>query len=486
MATVIRDISIAGPEIFLCVLALAVLVADLALPKSWRKEIALLAGLGMAATLLPLASLVGRTRAVDFSGAFVFDDFALLFKVVFVLAGGLTILMAADYLAARSRNFGEFFFVLTLFVLGLCFMASAGSLIIFYLAFELSSISGYILATWLLDDRKSNEAGLKYFIYGAVASAVMLYGLSLLYGLTGNVEIGAMADALSVSGETLLAAVAAGLVLVGIGYKIAMAPFHFWAPDVYEGAPTPVTAFLSVGPKLAGFALLARILHPILATAPFAWPAAIGVLSALTMFTGNLLAIRQQNIKRMLAYSSIAHAGYLLIGIAVVGRDPLGLGLSAVVVYAVAYLLMNLGAFAVAVAVEEETGSSLISAFAGLASRAPALAAAMVVFLIALTGIPPTVGFVGKLMLFAAAIKAPGFAWLAVLGIVNSVISLYYYMNVVKAMYFGTGQASSRGRPSRALCLAVWAALAGTLLLGIVPQPLLRAAAEAVPLLGGL
>lgn len=483
MTGIVRDLSLFAPELFLAALGVAVLLADLILPSSWRKEVAAVAGLGLLLGLLPVASVLGRGPASDFSGAFVVDDFAVLFKLVFVVAGALTVLLAADQLLALRRGFGEFFVLLVFLVLALCLMASAGDLIVFYLAFELSSLCGYLLAAWLRDDRSSTEAGLKYFIYGATASGVMLYGLSLIYGLTGTLHLAELAEALR-SGGGYLGAVAAAMVLAGLGYKTAMSPFHWWAPDVYEGAPTAVTALLSVGPKLAGFALFVRILQPLVLTAPYVWPMALAVLCAVTMFTGNLLAIRQANVKRMLAYSSIAHAGYLLIGLTVATGDPVGL--QAVVVYAVAYLFMNLGAFAVAIFVEHQTGSSLISAFAGLSRRAPAVALAMVVFLLSLVGIPPTAGFVGKLMLFGTAIKVPGFAWLAVLGIINSAISVYYYMNVARVMYFADLEEPRCARAPRAVGLAVLVAAVATLVIGLGPEWLLAMAGNSSRVLGGL
>ncbi len=483
MSEIVRDVGLIGPELYLVALAVVVLIMDLALPSARRKEIAALAGLGLLAGILPVIALLGVGPQTDFLGAFVLDDLAVLFKFVFVVAGALTVLLATDVFLGQRCGFGEFFVVLVVFVLALCLMASSGDLIVFYLSFELSSLCGYLLACWLQGDPKSTEAGLKYFIFGAAASGVMLYGLSLLYGITGTLTLGGIAEGLQ-TGCGYLGPAAAGLVLAGLGYKIAMVPFHWWVPDVYEGAPTPVTAFLSVGPKLAGFALLLRVLQPLAATSPYVWPVALGVLAVITMFAGNLLAIRQQNIKRMLAYSSIAHAGYLLIGVTVATRDPFGL--KAVAVYAVAYLFMNLGAFAVALHVEHETGSSEIAAFAGLARRLPGVALAMVVLLLSLVGIPPTVGFVGKLMLFGAALKTPGFMWLAVAGALNSIISVYYYMNVAREMYFGgIVEAPERAAP-RTVGVVVLVAVAGVLLLGLLPQQLLSLAEVSSRVLGGL
>jgi NADH-quinone oxidoreductase subunit N len=331
----------------------------------------------------------------------------------------------------------------------------------------LSSIAGYLLATWMRDDPKGNEAGIKYFIYGAASSAVLLYGLSLLYGATGTVLIKPLAQTLALQ-PSILGVVGAAMVLAGLAYKISMVPFHWWTPDVYEGAPTPVTALLSVGPKLAGFALLIRLMTAIQATAPFAWPVALGLLATATMFGGNLLAIHQRNVKRLLAYSSIAHAGYLLIGIVVAWYDPFGL--QAFVYYAAAYLFMNLGAFAVAIAVEAQTGSSLIDDFAGLARRAPWLATAMVVFLVSLVGIPPTGGFVGKLLLFGAALKIPRLAWLAVVGVVNSAISLYYYMSIARSMWFAESTVPARRAVPVVVAVVIWVSLIGTFALFLGAQ----------------
>lgn len=467
------DLSLVAPELFIAAVAFIVLVADLVSPRTWRKEIALLAGLGLTAALFPTAWLWSRGPVAEFSGALLVDNLAVALKLTFIVAGAMTVLMSADYFMTQRKGLGEYLALLCFFVLALCFMASAGDLIVLYIAFELSSITGYLLAAWLRDDPKSNEAGLKYFIYGAAASGVMLFGLSLLYGLSGTLEIRPLGDRLTAN-PTVLGGIAAAMVLAGLGYKLAVWPFHWWAPDVYEGAPTPVTAFLSVGPKIAGLALVVRVMAAIQATAPDAWPAVIGLLSVATMFTGNLLAIRQTNIKRMLAYSSIAHAGYLLIGVVVAWFSPVGL--QAIVFYAAAYVFMNLGAFAVALIVEAESGNALVANFAGLAQRAPALAAAMTVFLLSLTGIPPTGGFVGKLLLFGAAISVPKFWLLAAAGVVNSVISLYYYMNIARVMFFMDGTKHPIQRVPKAVAAAVVLATVGVLALGVAPEAFTAAA----------
>jgi len=290
--------------------------------------------------------------------------------------------------------------------------------------------------------------------------------LSLLYGLGGSTNIREIEQNLA-SMPGLFGPVVLMLLLVGLGFKIAMVPFHAWAPDVYEGAPTPVTGFISVGPKAAGFAILMRLLWPLGPQLLELWPAVVAVLATVTMFAGNILAIQQTDIKRMLAYSSIAHAGYILIGVVVGAAYPLAL--EAVMYYFVAYLLMNLGAFAVVILVERNTGSTRIADYAGLGHSAPLLAAAMAILLLSLTGIPPTAGFVGKLLLFAAAIQSQQWVWLAVVGILNSVISLYYYMNIARLMYFSDEPGPTlEARPAGAL-VVILITLLGTLAVGVLP-----------------
>jgi len=350
-------------------------------------------------------------------------------------------------------------------------------------------------------DRKSNEAALKYFLYGAAASVVMLYGISLIYGLGGSTRLSEIAARFMASGPVAAVAVqpaflqsalvqvgipevyvlrlaglmmplAVVMVTVGLGFKIAMVPFHAWAPDAYEGAPTPITAFLSVAPKAAGFALLVRLVLAWYPALTSHWPALLAALATLTMFGGNLWAIRQTNIKRMLAYSSIAHAGYLLIGVVVAASDAIGL--HGLIIYFVAYLFMNIGAFAVVLLVARNRGSEEIADFAGMYRSAPVFAAAMVIFLLSLTGIPPTAGFVGKLYIFGAAISTGNWAWLAVVGIINSAISLYYYMNVVRVMYFGEPGEEAMTIQPVGITVVTAICLVAILAIGLFPQAILE------------
>ncbi len=462
----ISDFTLLMPDLYLAALAIVVLGLDLVLPPRWRKEKAAVAGLGLLLGLYPVMALWGAAPTAEFWGSYAVDNYALFFKGIFLICGLLIVLLSVDFFRDLPQAYGEYFSLIIFVVLGMSLLASVVDIIALYIAFELVSIGGYVLVGYLKRDARSNEASLKYFIYGAAASAVLLYGLSLLYGLGGSTNISEMADSLVGRGG-FLGPVVLMLMLVGLGFKIAMVPFHAWAPDVYEGAPTPVTALLSVGPKAAGFAILVRLLWPLAPHLFSMWPALVAILATVTMFAGNILAIRQTNIKRMLAYSSIAHVGYILIGV-VVGAGS-ALALEGVLYYFAAYLLMNLGAFAVVILVERNTGSAQISDYTGLARTAPLAAAAMAIFLLSLTGIPPTAGFVGKLLLFAAAINSQQWVWLAVVGILNSVISLYYYMNIVRLMYFSAEPGLTlRARPAGVLAV-IFVTLLGTLAVGVLP-----------------
>ena len=349
-----------------------------------------------------------------------------------------------------------------------------------YLAIELLSITSYILTGYLREDPKSNEAAIKYFLYGATASAAMLYGMSLLYGATGSTNLSQIAMALRDAEASLRGIIFPAVIflLVGFGFKIGAVPFHQWAPDAYEGAPTPVTAFLSVGPKAAGFAVLARVF---LTALPSFQPDRIALLasiSAVTMTLGNLVAIWQKNIKRMLAYSSIAQAGYILLGVVAASA----LGMTSLVFYLIIYLFANLGAFIVIITFSNGGGGDAIEDYAGLSQRSPGLALAMLLFLLSLAGIPPLAGFIGKFYLFAAAMKE-GFLWLVLVAVLNSIVSLYYYLQVVRQMYIIPPRTEEPVPASPALSGALLITMAGVLLLGIYPAPLvelIRVAARAL------
>ena len=470
-----------SPELVLLLAGLLILGLDAIRPRQEEKRWLPYAALaGLAGALIATITLWGcNTR-----GLFVLscDPFALVVKMVALVAMGLVILASDVYIRARSRYQGEFYALLLFSTLTICLLGGATNLIMIFLAFDFLSITSYILTGYLRDDRRSTEAAIKYFLYGAALSAVMLYGMSWFYGATGSTDLSGIATALMEAENTLRPIVLPALILMaaGFAFKIGAVPFHQWAPDAYEGAPTPVTAFLSVGPKIAGFAIITRVLLTALpmdlANLATDWRTLLMAISALTMTVGNLVALWQQNIKRLLAYSSIAQAGYILIG--VVAASPRGV--TAVLLYLTAYTLTNLGAFAAVIAFSNQTGSDAIEDYAGLSKRAPALALVLIVCLLSLGGIPPTAGFIGKLYLFSAAIEE-GLLWLAIVGVINSVISLSYYWKIIRAMYLIPARTGERLATSPALAVALGVTVAGVLIVGAFPGPLLALIQAAAP-----
>ncbi len=444
-----------GPQLVLTVAATLLFLIDLA-ARNHPRRVAVLSGFtlfSLAVAGVLTATMPSETRLL-FGGLLGHDKLAVFFDFLFLAAAALTVLLCIpSRKEIVSARLGEFYALLLILVLGLYLMAGATDLLTAYLGIEIVSLMSYVLAGFRTGDRKSNEASLKYVVYGGVASGVMLYGMSILYGLFGTthlVGVGSIASQMTGMTSSLFAArvfegqAAAELSLIvavifmtaGVGYKIASVPFHMWCPDVYEGAPTPFTAFLSVGPKAAGFAIAIRIFMSVFTghgVTDVPWPAVVGVLSAVTMTLGNFSALGQTNLKRMLAYSSIAHAGYILMGLAAANA----LGVESVMLYLVIYLVMNVGAFLCVIIVAESAGSESILAYRGLAARAPLVAIGFAIFLFALTGLPPFAGFIGKYYLFAAIVQKGGFwyAWLAIIGIVNSAVSLYYYARIVRAMF---------------------------------------------------
>lgn len=425
-----------------------------------------------------------------FYGLLAFDRFSNLFRVVLAFVSAAVAIFSVPPIPPGNalpaagvredrRDQGEFFTLLMVLTLGMNLMAESRNLLMIYLSLELVSVISFVMAGFKINDKKSSEAALKYVVFGGVASGIMLYGMSWIFGITQSLYLGEIATRIAVMSEAQgkvpeVVFVGTACMLAGFGYKISAAPFHMWTPDVYEGAPTPVTAFLSVGPKAAGFAVLVRFFADALgAHAPRVatpWPVVAGCLAMATMTVGNLSALGQDNVKRMLAYSSIAHAGYMLLGFSVFSEA----GVAAIVFYVVTYCFMNLGAFLVVMAVAEKSdGDETLAAFRGLGRRAPMIAAVMALFLFSLTGLPPFAGFVGKFYIFAALLKTGGtWSWtLAVVGVVNSVISLFYYARVVRAMFLEQGE---RTEPTtvRPLFGATSAALAiPVLLLGVYWAP---------------
>jgi len=493
------------PELALTFGTMALFLVDLAWKRhpgrSARLAASALVVLGVTALLLAAQPV---TATGLFNGMTASDAFATFFKWLFLGAAALTVLIAAPGKDFPTQRLGEFYALLLAIVLGMFLMASATDLLMVYLAIELVSMTSYVLAGFKKGDRRAAEASLKYVIYGGVASGVMLFGMSYLYGLLGTTSLHELAfkvqtlqaSGLPAAATKLTLVVAVVFVTAGVGYKVAAVPWHMWCPDVYEGAPTPFTAFLSVGPKAAGFALALRLFYGSL-TGPAAsagalpaavggipWPAVAGIMAAVTMTLGNFTALGQTNLKRLLAYSSIAHAGYTLMGLAAASD----LGVQAVMIYMAIYVIMNLGAFLVVILVADATGSESILDYKGLARRHPLAAATFTIFLFSLTGLPPFAGFWGKWYLFVAVwerVGDPNGGWWAVLMLVaalNTAVSLYFYARIFRAMYFDAPNTAG-APPLRAPLL--WQALltsaaVAVLLLGVWPTPVLDWAGASV------
>lgn len=438
-----------APELVLVAGILLLFVMDLAVGRrrGGKDILTGLAVITLAAVVLATFAVTPGVGETIFSGMVRIDLFSAGFKVFFVMTAFGGILLAYQSRDIPRDNVGAFYGLLLSLVLGMVLLAEARNLLMLFVALEMVSLVSYVLAGFGgITSRRLAEGAMKYVIYGGIASGVMLYGISLLYGLTGGLDYSSLQVFFAATPRGAVfftAAFALVLAFAGFGYKIASVPFHMWCPDVYEGAPTPFTAFLSVGPKAAGFAALARFLFigfagpdpgTLSLLAGFPWPLILGILAAATMTLGNLTAILQNNLKRLLAYSSIAHAGYLLMGLSATN----GAGLKSVIFYLWVYLMMNLGAFMVVIAIAESTGSEDISTYRGLGRRSPMIAVLMAIFLFSLTGLPPFAGFIAKFYLFAAilGIGGTGYYALAIVGALNSAVALYYYARVVKTMFF--------------------------------------------------
>jgi NADH-quinone oxidoreductase subunit N len=489
------------PEILMTILAVSVLIYDLVWTREERREIGYLAGFGLLliAAIVWLVGLPQQSGKLEdqllLGGMVRHDDLAQIFRVMVMLAGGLSCLIAMGMPKLRAR--GDFYAVLIVSVIGASLTAAAADLIMVFLALETLSITLYLLAGYLRDSDKSTEAGMKYFLFGAFASAFSLYGLSLVYGFTGETNLYKLGSVVATGGlNDPPVLVALGLVAVGFGFKISAVPFHFWTPDVYEGAPTPITAFLSTASKAASFALLLRFLLAVFPPVELVeaaegvvvtdysgfWVQLAAVLAVVSMSLGNVLALVQSNIKRLLAYSTIAHAGYILIGVAAISTDKSGDGAAAVAFYLFIYVLTNLLAFSVVILFANATGSEQISDLGGLSRRSPWLALAMTIGLLSLAGIPPAAGFMGKFLLFRAAIDS-GLTWLALVGVINVIIGLYYYLTIVKVMYMDPvpDELAEVSIPvSAPYSFALSVTVAGVLLFGtVLVTPLLNWATDA-------
>jgi NADH-quinone oxidoreductase subunit N len=437
----------------------------------------LLAALSIIGVTGVALSMIGSS-GTTFGGMFISDGYSSFFKLIFLITVVLAVLISVKYISIERVNFGEYYSLILLSTLGMMIMASAADLIVLYLGLELMALSTYILAGFIRHDIKSNEAALKYFLLGAFSSAFLLFGISLIYGLTGTTDIYAIASHISEKGLSGNPALSLSMTFfaVAFGFKIAAAPFHMWAPDTYEGAPTSITAFMSVGPKAAGFAVLGRVFMIAFASIKIEWAMVLIPLSILSMGIGNIVALAQTNIKRMLAYSSIAHAGYALLGIIVANNE----GLASMMTYLMIYAFMNMGAFAVVIMLRTEgfKGDN-ITDYEGLSKTHPFLAALMLIFMFSLTGIPPTAGFIGKLYVFMSAINA-GYTWLVLVAVVFSVISAYFYLRIIMYMYMKEPKIEVATSQSGTLVAALGVTTVAVLVIGVFPSFLVKLAKAAL------
>jgi NADH-quinone oxidoreductase subunit N len=442
------DLTTILPTILIVAWACVLLLVDLFIPRGHKGWTALLAAVGLAGALGVTLAQAGLQRSA-FGGMVVLDGFSSFMNALFLASGLLAIAIAYGYLKRMGLERGEYYTLIMFSISGMLLMSQAADLIVVFLALELLSIPLYVLAAFARPRADSEEAGLKYFLLGAFASGFVVYGISLVFGATGATELTAITAAVAAGTFTkYLLAIGAALILVGFSFKVAAVPFHMWTPDVYQGAPTSVTGFMAVGAKAAGFAALLRIFVTAFPSLDLDFVPVLWGLAALTMVVGNVVAVSQSNIKRLLAYSSIAHAGYILMAFVTFGNPKVASdAVASALFYLVTYAITSFGAWAVVIALEKPDGKGLeISDFAGLGRKRPLLAAAMTVFMLSLTGMPPTLGLVGKFYLFRTAIQG-GFIGLAIIGVLTSLVSAYYYLRVVVTMYMRDGDAETTREP---------------------------------------
>jgi len=479
--TNLQSLSFYYPELILIGVILAAIIYDLTIHKSKSGNVGwvLVAGLVVVAGAIYFQEQRVTTLFTD---SIVLDPFASFFKLIVILATIFVSIVSLQSGELKEYRKGEYFTLLGIIVFGLFLMVSTVDLIMVYLSIEIVSIMSFVLAGYLKQNTRSNEAGLKYVVYGAFSSGIMLFGLSYIYGLTGSTNYFLIQQAIATMDASANTALfmAMIMVLAGFGYKISSVPFHFWTPDVYEGAPTTITAYLSIAPKAGAFAMMIRFFNQVFADggamsgldasslASLPWANVMGLLAVITMTLGNVVAIQQNNIKRMLAYSSIAHAGYMLLAMPVMSGDSV----YAIMIYMVMYLFMNLGAFFVVITVKNKTGGETFDDYKGLGWEMPLIGIVMTIFMVSLTGLPPSAGFVGKFYIFASLIKGGSqFYWLVVVGGINSVISLYYYFRVVKVMFLEGERKDTILQPPTVMAGMLLATAIPTVILGIYWTP---------------
>lgn len=467
---ILQDLQKVYPELVITLALLGVVIADISFHRIRKTATFLVAAIGLIVAFGFTIPLAHASEGTLFFRMIALDRMGVFFKGFFILTSFLVLLVAPSSKELSKSHLGEFYALLLSVTLGMMLLASSVDMLMLFLSLEMVSIGSYVMVGYLKNDRQSNEASLKYILFGAVSTGAMLYGITLLFGLTGTTKMAAIRDAIAggagSGGNSLLLLVATALLLAGFGFKTAAVPFHFWCPDVYTGAPTPVTAFLSVAPKAAGFAILVRFFYTGLSNTgavtwthieSINWTVLVLVISIVTMTLGNIAALRQDDMKRMLAYSSIAHAGYLFMGAVVLTSE----GIQAILIYLIAYLFMNLGAFLVVIEIYNRTGSFDLKDYRGMYRRSPFLTIAMAIFMLSLMGIPPFAGFFGKLFVFAAAVNR-NLAWYAVVGALNSVIAVYYYARVIKTMIIEEGADTGTLQISWVNHILIWVMLLPT------------------------
>lgn len=468
------------PEMILSAVAMVLLLLNVFFKTEQKGYLGYLSVAGIAAAFYFVVTSWGIDPLPAFNDAVLQDKFSLFFKAIVLIAAALTILISDGYMKREDCNHGELYPLILFATVGMMLMASGTDLMVVFLGLEVLSVSLYVLAGFNRGSLKSNEAGLKYFLLGAFSTGFLLYGMALTYGITGTIKIAKIAEIASSNPQVVqspMFLVGMLLMAAGFSFKIAAAPFHMWTPDVYEGAPTPITAFMSAGPKAAAFAAFIRVLMVAMPSLKTDWTDLLWILAVLTMTVGNLIALKQDNIKRILAYSSIAHAGYALVGFTAGNA----VGTAGILFYMLSYTFMNIGAFAVIILIGKKGElNTNVSDFAGLGSRRPLLAMVMSMFLFSLAGIPPFAGFIGKFYLFSGAVQQ-GYIWLVIIGVLNSAASVYYYLRIMVSMYMQEPtEQFDYVKTSPAVFVALLACVVGVLGLGLMPDQLLELAQKAV------